>query len=155
MGHSMNTKRLKELLVDRCEEDLKDDALALFNEIEEALRDASREADIRRFDELQRRFSLKDGARVLPQQYDTAILRGEKGLLVYSAEKCVGIIYAEMMESIRQGWLDLYGDDMDAEESAWAYAVKDYEFNVSGDISFKYGPLFLEDREEEDLCGLY
>lgn len=130
--------RLRELLVDNCEDALKEEAIALYDEIKETLHSA-------RIDDIQKRFNLVDGARILPSEYDAAIQGSEEGLLVYNAEKCIEIIYAEMMEAIQQGDLDLYGEDSDAEESAYTYAIEHYEFNVSGDLSPK-GPLFSEDE---------
>ena len=140
----MNTKRLKELLVDRCEEGLKEEALALFNEIEEALKDASREAENRRLSEIQRRYKLRDGAHILPEEYDEAIVGSDNGLLVYSSASCVAIDQLEILERIANHETKLHGD-MDASESAWAYATEYFEFNVSGDVS-EDGPVFLEDR---------
>jgi len=128
--------RLRELLVDECDEDLKEEAIALYNEIKETLHSA-------RIDDIQKRFKLVDGARILPAEYDEAIEEGRQGLLVYNAEKYIEILYAEMMEAIQQGALGLYGDDMDAEESAYTYAIEHYEFTVSGDLSPK-GPLFSD-----------
>lgn len=131
--------RLRELLVDNCEDALKQEAISLYYEIEEALLSAHEKA---RIDKIQELYSLVDGARVLPSQYDAAIEGGEQGLLVYSEEKCIEVIYTEMLEAIKRGDVELYGDDMSAKESAYTYAVEHYEYNVSGDLSVK-GPLFL------------
>lgn len=140
--------RLREILVDNCEDALKQEALSLYNEIEEALEEAHEKA---RIDKIQELYNLVEGARILPSEYDAAIEGGiqGQGLLLYSAEKCIRIIYLEMLEAIKQGDMDLYGDDMSAEDSAYIYAQEHYEFNVSGDLS-PNGPLFLNRFHEEE-----
>lgn len=142
----MNLERLKDLLVDRCEEELREEALALYAEISDALKEAHREKTRRRIDALQEAHNLKDGARILPENFDEAIVGSDCGCLVYSAAKCVAILQLEMLEAIAEGELDLYGGDMSAHDSAWTYATEHYEFNVSGDLSPTAGPVFLEDR---------
>ena len=132
--------RLRELLVDNCEDALKQEAISLYHEIEAALLSAHEKA---RIDKIQELYNLTDDDRILPSEYDVAVKGGEQGLLVYSAEKCIEIIYTEMLEAIKRGEVGLYGDDMNAEESAYLYAREHYEYNVSGDLSLK-GPLFKD-----------
>ena len=146
----MQLERLKELLIERCDPQLKEEATALFFEIKEALREAHLESARRRIDALQEIHNLKDGARILPENFDDAIVGSDRGLLVYSAGRCVAILQLEMLEAIAQGDLDLYGDDMSAQDSAWTYATEHYEFNVSGDLSPTAGPVFLEDRFRDE-----
>ena len=149
--------QLRELLVDNCDDALKQEAISVYNEIEEALLSAHEKAvslarekafsladEKARINTIKERYNLAEGAIILSPKYDAAIegVIKEKGVLVYSAEKCFDILYPEMIEAIHNYDKPLYIEaDISVEESARFYAIDRLE-RLSSNTSPK-APFFL------------
>lgn len=100
---------------------------------------------------LQKHQGAKETALILPEVYDHCILGIKDGLFVYSSTCIINTLYQEKVDAIKNGTLELYGDNTSVEESALDYALEMYYYNIEGAYE-KDAPFFIyEDEEEENL----
>jgi hypothetical protein len=96
-----------------------------------------------------------DGTMMLEPRdmYDKAYLghvfQGGMTYAVYSAAKCIELIYEETLEELRKDPDPTVLDEGETlEQVAYTQAVEHFDFNVSGSIGVGF-PVFQEDREIE------
>ena len=87
--------------------------------------------------DLEKEFPGSKGALVLDEVFNSCILRFEDGVFIYKAECVINVLKDEFKQSIENGLMDFYGD-CDLDESAGAYAVEHFEYNIEASKGDRY-----------------
>lgn len=86
----------------------------------------------------------------LSEEFDVCLLGVRDGCLVYDAEQVINVLYATALEEIKEGNLPIYSEGYEIEESAWTYAVEDFDYNFEG-VYVQSGPLYHRETDSERL----